>query len=275
MIFASDLDQTLIYSQRSLGSTMKSSGLIPVELKDGAPLSYMPEQALELLREVAERATFVPVTTRTVEQYRRIHLFQEQILPKYAVTSNGGNILFDGVPDLEWNRNLHRSIRETCSPAEDVYKIFREFATPEWVLDERFCDEMFFAIRIERERMPQEQVIRAAERLKAWGWGLSIQGRKLYLVPDAVSKSAALAYLEELSGKEVRLASGDSLLDRSMLDHARHSIIPRHGELYREQAEYLMTRVSGVFAAVEILQLAFELCIPNDRGTGKIRHDNL
>ncbi|TCP57928.1 hydroxymethylpyrimidine pyrophosphatase-like HAD family hydrolase [Tumebacillus sp. BK434] len=260
MIFASDLDQTLIYSQRSLGGASDSCELIPVELRDGTPFSYMPKQALELLREVAERAAFVPVTTRTVEQYRRIHLFQEQILPKYAVTSNGGNILFDGEPDPEWNRHLHRLIRETCLPAREAYAVFQAIASPQWVLGERFCDEMYYAIIIRRELMPTDEVMLVAERLKASGWELSVQGRKLYLVPHAVSKRAALAHLEELSGKEVRLASGDSLLDRGMLDFARHAIIPRHGELYREQAEYRMTRDAGVSAAVEILLLAAELC---------------
>lgn len=265
MIFASDLDQTLIYSLRSMGSEHEERDLIPAETKDGKTLSYMAVRALYLLRELSERAMFVPVTTRTIAQYGRIHILQDLIKPKYAVTSNGGNLLIDGEPDRSWNRNICRQIESECAPSEQVQKLFQEIASPEWVIGERFCDEMFFAYVIDRKRMPIEAVKELATRLAKEGWETSIQGRKVYLVPRVVNKRDALLHLQELEGKEIRIASGDSLLDRCMLDIAAHAIAPRHGELYREhqadpiEQNYLFTNRSGILAAVEILESAAEL----------------
>ncbi|ASS74040.1 hypothetical protein CIG75_02950 [Tumebacillus algifaecis] len=267
MIFASDLDQTLIYSQRSKGSDCAESMLIPVETKNGQTVSYIAVQALSLLQELSERAMFVPVTTRTIEQYQRIHLFQEQIKPKYAVTSNGGHILIDGVADPNWHDAIRRNLEHSCTPSDQVRRLFHEIATPDWVSAERFCDGLFYAFLIQRDRLPIAEMQGLAAELDALGWDTSVQGRKVYLVPRVVSKRDALVYLQELEGKTVRFASGDSLLDRCMLDVAEHAFVPRHGELYREHqgrsdqapVVYRFTEGSGALAAVEILQAISDL----------------
>ena len=62
-----------------------------VEVYNGKEISFMTEKAIALLRELSEEMMFVPVTTRTVEQYNRVSLFREEIRPTYAITSNGGS----------------------------------------------------------------------------------------------------------------------------------------------------------------------------------------
>ncbi|MDR2137476.1 MAG: hypothetical protein LBO68_04225, partial [Synergistaceae bacterium] len=67
MIFASDLDNTLIHSyKRALPSD------ICVERKDGRALSFMTPRGRRMLQKARERCCFVPVTTRSLEQYRRL-----------------------------------------------------------------------------------------------------------------------------------------------------------------------------------------------------------
>ncbi len=73
-----------------------------VEYKDSEPLSYMTKDAQQKLIEIRGKWTFVPVTTRTMEQYKRINLFHNEHVPQYAITSNGGNVLINGEPDLLW-----------------------------------------------------------------------------------------------------------------------------------------------------------------------------
>ncbi|HEU4962927.1 MAG TPA: HAD family hydrolase [Bacilli bacterium] len=271
MIVASDLDQTLIYSRRSMGEGHEESLLVPVEAKDGATLSYMTRQAVELLQELAGRLLFIPVTTRTVEQYRRVHLLQDVIRPKYAITSNGGNILVDGEVDADWNRAIRLLVADRSASAEQVRALFQQVATAEWVLNESFCDELFFAYRIDRQRMPEQELRKIGEQLSAWGWEMSIQGRKVYLIPSVVSKRDALLHLKEREGKDIHLATGDSLLDRCMLDAAVHAIAPRHGELYRQEpSSYTYTQEAGILAAVEILQRAIDL-LPNANGSAESR----
>ncbi|PWK13101.1 hydrolase [Tumebacillus permanentifrigoris] len=272
MIFASDLDQTLIYSARSMGTGHADSDIVPAELKDGKVLSYMAIAALALLREVADQLMFIPVTTRTIAQYQRIHLFQDEIRPKYAITSNGGNLLIDGVPDQQWAQEMHRKKEQTCAPSAEVLRLFHEIASPDWVIGERFCDELFFAIVIKREAMPLAAVLDLADRLSGMGWETSVQGRKVYLVPNVINKQAALVHIQEREGRTVLLASGDSLLDRCMLDLAHTALAPRHGELYREHqsrqndSPYAFTEGSGILAAVEIVQQAVKLLAQREAG---------
>ena len=101
MIFASDLDRTLIYSNRLLTKNHLPVPIRNVEVYNGREISYMTEKAIALLRELADEMMFIPVTTRTVEQYHRIALFREEIRPTYAITCNGGVVLNNGnVDDL-------------------------------------------------------------------------------------------------------------------------------------------------------------------------------
>lgn len=145
MIFASDLDQTLIYSTRSMGlDGAEGSGLVmPAETKDGQVLSYFLTEMLPLLQAIAKEVHFIPVTTRTMEQYNRIELFREHIAPTYAVTSNGGNILVNGVRDEAWSMHIQKLIAASAAPAAEIQAIFDEVASSDWIHGARYCDELF------------------------------------------------------------------------------------------------------------------------------------
>lgn len=90
----SDLDGTLIFS-----ASRKQPGDIVCEYKDNREISCITKRQAELLPGLA----IVPVTTRSIEQYRRIR-FPEGFSPEYALTDNGGTLLVNGVPDPDWAR---------------------------------------------------------------------------------------------------------------------------------------------------------------------------
>ncbi|AET59284.1 hydrolase (had superfamily) protein [Paenibacillus terrae HPL-003] len=265
MIYASDLDQTLIYSKRSLGVPLESPGLLPAEHMEGETAAFISAQALQLLKTLSKDVIFMPVTTRTMAQYRRITVFQTELVPAYAVTSNGGNIIVGGEVDREWNRRIHEQVRRDGANAEEARHVFGQVLHEDWVVSERFCDELFYAFVIERDRMPLEQVLEKARIMREMGWEVSIQGRKVYLVPAAVNKQAAVEHIRNLTDGGPIVASGDSLLDRCLLDYADYAIAPRHGELYREQlrdeleVNYRFTEGSGVYAADEIMAYVHEV----------------
>lgn len=76
-MFASDLDRTLIYSNKALADFGQSGeDLIGVERKDGREIAFMTQEARSLLKEISAQMLFVPVTTRTYEQYKRIFIFR-------------------------------------------------------------------------------------------------------------------------------------------------------------------------------------------------------
>jgi hydroxymethylpyrimidine pyrophosphatase-like HAD family hydrolase len=259
MIFASDLDQTLIYSQPLERAEELGNRIITAELIDGKVRSYMSSSSYQLLQKLMAELVFIPVTTRTLQQYFRIHLISQMLTPTYAVTSNGGNIVIDGHPDLEWHASIVARVSESSVHVEDVRKLMDQVLNPDWVIGSSYCDELFFSHIVERDKMPREEVIEMSAELQRMGWNTSIQGRKVYVVPQAVNKRDAVAYLKQITGDDKVVASGDSLLDQILLDFADFSIAPRHGELFRQEQQqgagnYTFTEESGIFATDEILK---------------------
>ncbi|MBS2967438.1 haloacid dehalogenase [Metabacillus sp. KIGAM252] len=265
MIFASDLDQTLIYSRRSFRHDPAEEDIRLIETLDGKEISFMTHRAIELLKQVAERAMFVPVTTRTIEQFKRITIFQSELSSEYAVTSNGGNILKNGTPDADWNRLITGQLKNGLA-REDMLEKFKEIAHDEWVLKQRTADDLFSYCIIDRDKVPAE-LDSFTKWLSEAGWTHSMQGRKLYFVPKPVSKWAAIEYIKGIEGKQTVAAAGDSLLDLCLLENADFPFAPRHGELQEQgQDSYgkiIRTEQEGIFASEEILAKVLEITEQN------------
>ncbi|MEK5252172.1 HAD family hydrolase [Paenibacillus sp. FSL F4-0125] len=260
MIYASDLDRTLIYSLGAIGVPENTPGLIPAEIIEGKTRSYISQQALNQLLDLTTRVIFVPVTTRTIQQYKRINLFQETVIPDYAVTSNGGNILIGGVVDKEWRESIGRLVARHSAGAEEVRSYIKAVVREDWIISENYCDDLFYSFMVYRDQLPLDEITNLSDRLYNLGWRVSLQGRKLYAVPAAVNKSDAILHLRRTVRSEPMVASGDSLLDKSLLESADYAIAPCHGEIFAEQqsglvkSRYPFTKESGVFAGDEILQ---------------------
>jgi hydroxymethylpyrimidine pyrophosphatase-like HAD family hydrolase len=260
MIYASDLDRTLIYSLNAIGVPENTPGLAPAEVIDGKTVSYISQRALNELLELTSRIIFMPVTTRTIAQYKRINLFQETIIPDYAITSNGGNILIGGVVDKNWRESVGRLVERYSASAEEIRVYVRSVVREEWIISERYCDDLFYTFVVERELLPMDEITNLTDRLYNLGWRVSLQGRKLYVVPAAVNKSDAIIHVRQTVRSEPMVASGDSLLDKSLLESADYAIAPCHGEIFAEQqsglvkSKYPFTKQAGVFAGDEILQ---------------------
>ncbi|MER7584572.1 HAD family hydrolase [Kitasatospora sp. NPDC097691] len=236
VLVASDLDRTLIYSDRALALDVPdrlAPRLLCVELYQGRPLSYMTEQAAGLLAELARQARFVPSTTRTPEQYARVNLPGPTPgwVPEYAICANGGQLLVDGVPDRDWRAEITARIAAGSAPLEEVSRRLALCADPEWTHKRRVADELFAYLVVERAALPTGWL----EDLTGWcaerGWAVSLQGRKVYAVPAPLTKSAALAEVVRRSGATTVLAAGDSLLDADLLLAADAAWRPGHGEL--------------------------------------------
>ncbi|MFG2845793.1 HAD family hydrolase [Kitasatospora sp. NPDC048296] len=232
VVVASDLDRTLIYSERALALDVpdrRAPRLLCVEVLDGRPLSFLTERAASLLVELGREAAFVPATTRTVEQYRRVNL--PGPTPTYAICANGGQLLVDGEPDQDWRREITARIAAGSAPLEEVVRRLALCADPEWTRKRRVADESFAYLVIERDRLPDGWLAELAGWCAERGWRVSLQGRKVYAVPEPLGKSAALAEVVRRGGAGTVLAAGDSLLDADLLLAADAAWRPGHGEL--------------------------------------------
>ncbi|MET8740292.1 HAD family hydrolase [Streptomyces sp. NPDC004728] len=257
-LVASDLDRTLIYSTAALQLAMPDAAapqLLCVEVYDHKPLSYLTETAAALLDELARTTVFVPTTTRTREQYGRIHL--PGPAPRFAICANGGHLLVEGESDPDWQRQVARRLAEESAPLAEVRAHLLAAADPAWLLKERVAEDLFAYLVVERPLLPGDWVKELGEWALTRGWTVSLQGRKIYAVPGPLTKSAAMNEVARRTGATLTLAAGDSLLDADLLLAADRAWRPAHGELAdtgwsAPHAE--VTAERGVAAGEEILR---------------------
>jgi hypothetical protein len=216
MIFYSDLDNTLIYSYKHDIGTDK----ICVEHYQGREISYMTEKSYALLKKTAAHMLFVPVTTRTVEQYERIN-FGMGILP-YALVCNGGVLLKDGKKDERW---LAES-KELAAPArEELLRGIRLLEQDSSrSMEIREIEEMFL---FTKSAAPKITVERLQRELKPQFTEIFQNGEKVYLVPKALNKGTAAVRFGKSIGEKNIIAAGDSGFDIPMLELADIAFFPK------------------------------------------------
>ncbi|MFD4943225.1 HAD family hydrolase [Streptomyces sp. NPDC058239] len=257
-LVASDLDRTLIYSTAALQLPMpdaEAPRLLCVEVYDHKPLSYLTETAATLLGELARTTVFVPTTTRTREQYGRIHL--PGPAPRFAICANGGHLLVNGESDPDWQTQVSRRLADECASLAEVRAHLLAAADPAWLLKERVAEELFAYLVVERALLPEGWVKELGEWAETRGWTVSLQGRKIYAVPGPLTKSAAMNEVARRTGATLTLAAGDSLLDADLLLAADRAWRPAHGELADTgwNAPHVdVTAEHGVAAGEEILR---------------------
>ncbi|XJZ25884.1 hypothetical protein ACF5W4_10760 [Bacillota bacterium Lsc_1132] len=256
MIIASDLDRTLIYSQRAIDQLGHATGmgLKPVEKKDGKYVSYMTELSLCLLEEICRHSLFVPVTTRTEEQFNRITIFHKIVAVPYVITSNGANILFKGEKIHGWSEHIASRMRRETAPLKEVVSFFhKEVFSSETVIKQ--VEDLFFYFIFNRTPvcLDKQAIAKAAS---SFGWSVSLQGRKLYFIPKPINKGDALSYICDREGINAAAGAGDSVLDWEFLARCKFRFVPRDGELASElnETDAILTKNRGVLAGEEILQ---------------------
>lgn len=134
-LLCTDLDNTLIYSYKhELGNEKRN-----VELYQGREISFITEKTYELLKKVNQQYQIVPVTTRTVEQYQRIHLGIHPF--QYALTCNGGILLVDGKREDTW----YLESRKMTEPAVPAMKKAMEYLEKDArrKFELRYIEELF------------------------------------------------------------------------------------------------------------------------------------
>ena len=257
----SDLDRTLIYSTSALA--LPPDGPVPalrcVETYEGRPLSFMTERAVALLAGLLEQGRFVPITTRTIAQYRRVRAPIADA--EWAICANGGRLLRHGVEDRGFTAEVTARLADAGAPPAQVRAAFEaliaEHDLGPHVHGVRIAEDLFCYAVVDRAALPPEWLGRLSDLAVPLGWVVSLQGRKVYCVPAALTKSAAARRLADRLGADRILAAGDSLLDADLLEAADAAIRPAHGELADigwHRPAVAVTAAVGVLAGEEIVR---------------------
>lgn len=258
-LFASDLDRTLIYSRRALHEmgTPWNQTMMGVEIKNGEHVSFMTNDSFYSLKEIATKHLFVPVTTRTYEQFQRIFIFDKEIPTTYCVTNNGAKIHFKGELVKEWEETIHNRLKNESMAKEELLEILQRYALHG---DLKIADNLFFyyVLKNKIDEVVKKEITKVAI---GNGWNVSLQGRKLYFMPSPVCKGEAIKYIKEKEGVEKSIGAGDSLLDYPFLNICQKAYIPSHGELTLEEIKnqtHNITIQKGVFAGEEIVKNVYK-----------------
>nr|WP_272507445.1 HAD family hydrolase [Clostridium aestuarii] len=255
----------MIYSRRLIEENDKNSVLVERYL--GEELSFMKESVINKLKKLRNKVLFIPVTTRTIDQYNRIFGIKDEIKPKYAIVSNGGNILIDGQIDTEWRNKIKTDVDKIINYRFIEKRFLQNFKDTSWINKMIFRDGLFFSIHFKDKNLID---IEELENFKQWAeknhWKVSLQTRKLYLVPEPVNKWSALIYIKNKEKKKKIISAGDSFLDYPLLINADYSICAAHGELKEliekndvKQKHITMTERIGINASEEIISIVENL----------------
>lgn len=208
LILFSDLDGTLIFSAKR-----KQVGDIIVERKNGEAVSCITARQAELFPRLAN---VIPVTTRSIEQYRRIEFARFGFAPRYALCDNGGTLLVDGEIDGEWSRWS----REIFAECEEELSRFRELLEhdPRRSFEVRLVDGLFLFTK-SAEPPDTLEYLGQGEQCESF-----FTGEKVYTIPKKLGKGAAVKRLAKGLELSEFAAAGDSLMDLPMLNAAKVAV---------------------------------------------------
>lgn len=247
VLFATDLDNTLIHSLRS-----KREGDVCVEWIDGGEWGYMSAAAVELLRRVHEVAEVIPVTTRSIAQYRRIQ-WPEGLQPRCAVTTNGAVLLEDDAPRADWLADTEQIVSPVRARLEALTE---EMHATGAFLRCRMVDGMYAFVYC-RER--EQAVAVAAEHGDLPGIRCVRSAKKVYFFPEGLDKGAAIARLRQLTTPAHLVSAGDSAIDVPMLLQADTAIAPAKAGLPLPAGESLRLCTGGDFSC-DVLSEVLRVC---------------
>lgn len=215
ILFACDLDNTLLYSyRRNIGAAIRC-----VEVYQNREISFVTEKTHALLREARRHTCVVPVTTRTEEQYTRIDFGMEAF--PCALTCNGGVLLLDGAEDASWYAQslaLVEESRDALAVGEDLMRQDKNRN-----FEVRNIRGLFLFTKSEKPLASARMLKRELRTERA---DVFTNGAKVYLVPRNLNKGTALMRLRKRLGPDLVIAAGDSVFDVPMLCEADVALAP-------------------------------------------------
>lgn len=246
-VFASDLDQTLIYS-----SKWTESSNLPVTIVEEYQgyTSYMTMEGCNKLKELYSEFEFIPITTRTRIQYERIKL---PVKPRLAVVANGAVIINDDKEDPKWKQIIETELAN-CLSLEEVQKLLSTIENENGLLRIKNANNHFMYIITDVDVFNYTVLDTIEKYLNDGNWSIHNQGRKVYFIPNVISKGRALEYLKNEYKLSKIVAAGDSLLDEPMNKISDYFIVPEHSKLL---GDYKCNDL-GIESGLEIINTAYK-----------------
>ncbi len=212
MIFATDLDRTLIFSSARLDP--EGPPVIPVEHREGKAVGFMTPCALEALQRLQRETVCFINTFRGFEQAGRVSFVGDGSCP-YLAVQNGLALYQGGEEDREWSERVQRKVDALPVTLSDaIAQTLGELPGID-CLSKRYTHLAVFFVNA--KRFDDAACVQLAGKLAELGWSLRRQRKKLYLSPLGIDKGAVLERVRELEGGMDAVGFGDSFFDLPML----------------------------------------------------------
>ena len=211
-LIALDIDNTLIYSRKH-----PHPGWPCVEWIHEEEQAYMSPRTAELYRELCGEPCVALVTSRSIEQYRRLRLPADAGL---AVTANGADLLVNGITDPAWRREVDTLLEPW---RDELLRRFDELKNSAQYIRCRVVDDAYTFVYCAEGVTPEAEVRHITESTTL---DVMASGKKIYLLPPPLNKGAAIRRLMTYLGCERCIAAGDSAMDLPMLTAADVAIAP-------------------------------------------------
>lgn len=212
-VFCTDLDHTLIYSHRQNLPEPR----VLAETLGGKPQSYMTKRTYDLLKSLP--FDLIPVSTRSPEQFLRIHVFFDDIPYRMALLCGGAVKLVNGKPDPVWNTESERIAGQSLHMLSEIYRKMRA----RYGTEHLHFIEPFLVYLVPADAAEEEVYLRG---ICPESLAVHRDHRKLYVYPAALSKGTALRRLRADYGYDRIFAAGDSVTDLPMLREADLACAP-------------------------------------------------
>jgi len=232
VLITTDLDRTLVFSQRATSQLGGALPADPVEAAGGQTSAELSRAARDALAGLPAHVRMCVATSRNLTRLARLRL---PFGIHYAIASNGGVILAAGKPDLRWAGRIRR-ILAGVAPAAEVRGLLGRLAGAPWLERLAEPDDSCVLAIVDRPALADGQFAAVAADCARLGWRASLVGRKLYVFPAGFGKEHAVAFIadEVAQASEQaprRLAAGDTEHDLAMLEAADLAWVPAGSDL--------------------------------------------
>ncbi|MCC0782247.1 HAD hydrolase family protein [Clostridioides sp. ES-S-0108-01] len=262
MIVFSDLDRSIIYSDKFLNTNSEYTN---IEIYREKEISYISLDTINLIKQIQYYGMFIPTTTRTVEQFKRIGFNKYGIHFPWSITSNGGIILKNNEILKSWSERIDK-LKSDYEPIESMIEKFRDYLNIDGITNFKVAEDTFFYIVVDFSKFNLDLIKEYINILESKNWRFYVSGRKIYFIPKEISKENAIKYLTKELEIESFYAIGDSIMDYGMLNISNKAYVLRHGDINKNEIEnsFLLSSFSGMSGTEEILaNILDESCLLN------------
>jgi len=231
-----DLDNTIFRTARRAKGNLGNP--IAYDVK-GNPVSYMSEKQNAILCQIGNEARIIPVTARTTATLKLVDIQFDD----YAICSYGATILStDGRPDKAWDSNIRKLSQENHSTLLKIKKQMEEkCADIADGIEIRIVNDLDMGLYASA-RHPQKDetaLTRLFEILKPelpYGFWIHMNGNELSVIPDYLTKQAAVEHLidQHLPPNTLNIGFADSISDCGFLGLCDFILVPNESQIGSE-----------------------------------------